>query len=258
MFNFLKGKNRKSKAFVFIDYEHWFYALNNNFDMKPDIKRFYNELSSRFDIESFYVFGDFSKAPIKYEVDKIREVTTNIIDSQNTSSYAKKDFTDFIMLDSIYRSVGDSKKVSTYVLFTGDGHFSSVAGYLRNIKKKKLIVYGVTGSVSTLLKSIADECYELPSINQDRIQYYRMIISNFEYLSKANKKVNATFGTTVKAVAKHNNCAEDDIIEALKDLIDMEVIVKQFAQVGKKKITVLAIDWQKAMKEGLWTLNREE
>ncbi|MCQ2534192.1 MAG: NYN domain-containing protein [Clostridia bacterium] len=256
MFGLFKKKDKKLTAAVFVDYEHWYYSLNNNFGMKPDIKQFYHHISEVYDIKGFFVFGDFSKNPIKFEVDRIREVTTSIIDSQNTSPHSKKDFTDFIMLDSIYRCADSRPDIQVYILFTGDGHFGSVAGYLRNSKLKKLVVYGVTGSVSSRLKTIASECYEIPSINQERIQYYQMIIKNFEFLSKSSKQVNATFTTTVKAVAKHNKCKESYIANALRDLIEKEVIIKQFAQAGKDKITVLSVDWEKAMQEGLWDANK--
>lgn len=252
-------RNNKHKAAVFIDYEHWFYSLGNNFDMKPDVKAFYKSISERFEVCRFFVFGDFSRVPIKYEVERIRETTTDIIDTQNPSLHQKKDFTDFIMLDSIYRCVDSNPEIGTYIFFTGDGHFSSVGSYLSNSKHRKLIVYGVAGSVSSRLKAVAAECYEIPLMNQERIIYYRMIIDNFEYLSKRETKVNATFNSTVRNVAQYNKVKQSEIAGALQDLIDKEVILKQTAQINRnRKITVLNVNWERAIKEGLWSPDKSE
>ena len=129
-FGFLK-KHTKSKAMVFVDYEHWYFALNNNYKLKPDIEKFCNDLNEKYNVSSLTFFGDFSSAPLNSEMHKIRGFTNKIVETNNGGGHFKKDFTDFIMLDHIYQSAYTDKDIDTYIIFTGDGHFSSSVLFLK-------------------------------------------------------------------------------------------------------------------------------
>ena len=61
---------------------------------------------------------------------KIRGYTNDIVETKNGGGYFKKDFTDFIMLDRIYQTAYTKKDIDTYIIFTGDGHFSSAVLFL--------------------------------------------------------------------------------------------------------------------------------
>ena len=63
-----------------------------------------------------------------------------------------KDFTDFIILDAIYRDAAKKDSPDVFVIFTGDAHFNLAIKYLRELKKK-VIIYGVKRSLSNKLKS---------------------------------------------------------------------------------------------------------
>ena len=133
----LKRRQVKPTAAMFVDFEHWCYSLDRIYGMRPKVKEQYDEIAERFDIKKIFFFGDFSNPKLQSEISGIREITDSIIDTQNPSPVIKKDFTDFIMLDYIYQEVDDNPNISTYILFTGDGHFSSVVRYLQLKKKKR-------------------------------------------------------------------------------------------------------------------------
>nr|WP_255884282.1 hypothetical protein [Ruminococcus sp. zg-921] len=110
---------KNSKAMVFVDYEYWFYSYRNLFQIKPDPKRFHEALIKEFDIADIMIFGDFSDLPISAELGKLRNITNTIIETGNRFPRHKKDMTDFVMLDYIYRCVDDNKNIGTYIIFSG-------------------------------------------------------------------------------------------------------------------------------------------
>ena len=120
---------QKKRAVAFVDFEHWYISLDKLYHIRPDIKGFRDELSDRYDIVDIAFFGDFSNPSLRAEIFNIRQVSNTIIETQNSSAVFEKDFTDFIMLDHIYQSAikPENKDIDAYILFTGDGHFSSAA-----------------------------------------------------------------------------------------------------------------------------------
>ena len=54
-----------------------------------------------------------------------------------------KDMTDFVLLDEIYQSIDREKRVKNYILFTGDGHFQSVARYLKDHSASPETIFAV-------------------------------------------------------------------------------------------------------------------
>lgn len=249
-------KSRKhSDTIVFVDYEYWFYSYRSIYGIKPSPLLWRHEIEKKYKISDIMVFGDFSHDLINQELCKIREITNTIIETQNTDARRKKDMTDFIMLDYIYQLAADRPEINTYILFTGDGHFHSVAKYLINKLKKQVIVYGVKGSISKSLKSAVSEVYELPGENELNMRYYRMILENFSYLNKRSNII-PTIKTTVSTVARYNNVSENDVHKALKKMLSEGYIYQQEIRIGNNpKVKIVAADWNMLKKNGLW---REE
>ena len=132
MFSFFKKKaitQGKPKAIAFVDYEHWFISLDKLHHTRPDIKSWRNELAKTYELQEIIFFADFSNPTIRLEIPRIREVSNYIIETQNTSSSHKKDFTDFIMLDHIYQKALTTNQIDTFIILSGDGHFSSAASF---------------------------------------------------------------------------------------------------------------------------------
>ena len=246
-------KKKKQSAAIFIDFEHWCYSMSTLFGLKPDIKDFYETVSDSYDIKRIYFFGDFSESKIKSMIGEIRNITNNIIETQNPSPHIKKDYTDFIMLDYIYQDTYDYPDTDVYVILSGDGHFSSVSTYLKTKRKKKVIIYGVRNATSAQLQKIADECFLLPTDEQEKRKYYFMVIENMDYLAKSSKKKYPTFLGTVDVVSKKFNVPRERITSAIRDLLDMGVMSQELVRLDKvRRIKILKTDWQAAREKGLW------
>ena len=247
-------RSRPSAA-VFVDFEHWCYSLSRLYGLKPNIDEFYEEISERYNIRRMLFFGDFTAPKLAACIDDIRQYTNSIIDTQNPSPNVK-DYTDFIMLDYIYQDVDDNPKTDTYIIFSGDGHFSSVAVYLKNKKRKKVIVYGVVEATSQKLKNIADEFNLIPMNGADKRAYYRMILDDLDFVASQNKKVYATFKTIVQAVSVKNAVPSDKVTMALQELLDMGVLKQELVSTGPdRQIKVVKADWKYAADKGLWDYN---
>lgn len=154
----------KPAAIAFVDYEHWFISMQRMYGERPDIRAWRAEISKDYNVKDILFFGDFSNQSLRSDIPRIREVSSSIIETQNASAYHKKDHTDFIMLDHIYQRVmtyGDDTDV--FIIFSGDGHFSSVASFLVNRCEKKVVVYGVRDCLSNQLANTASVAFEWPA-----------------------------------------------------------------------------------------------
>ena len=58
MINWFKKQN--NKAIDFVDYEYWFYSCKERFNLYPNLQRWKDEMSERFDLKEIMIFGDFS------------------------------------------------------------------------------------------------------------------------------------------------------------------------------------------------------
>lgn len=240
------------KAIAFVDYEHWYYGYRNRFHMDPDPIAWRKELDDQYKIEEIMIFGDFSYDGINSGLDKLRAISNTVISTQQPHDRHKKDMTDFIMLDYIYRVSAERQDVGTYILFTGDGHFQSVVKYLTQKLGKKVVVYGVAKSTSTRLKDVATEVHELPvaaDVTKDR---YRMIVDNLAYVSTRNNII-PSFRGTVEAVARKNDVPEEEVALALREMLDKGLVVRKDRRVEfNRTVKVITANWEALIAEGLW------
>lgn len=223
------------------------------------MKAWLAELSKTYDVREIFVFADFSNQSIRAEIPKIREVTNYIIETQNASAYVTKDFTDFIMLDHIYQKAMSGSDLSAFIIFSGDGHFSSVASFLRNQCKKTMVVYGVRRAMSSQLRNTASICVEIP--NDDKAEdprqpYFDMIFGNLRFLEDNNRgtqKLYPTFWGTVDAVAAYYNSNRDDVTDAMRYLLERDYIYQTDETVEPRKtIKVIRVNWELAEREGVY------
>lgn len=152
----------KKQAIAFVDFEHWYISMDRFYHIRPDIRAWRAHLAENYDIRDIIFFGDFSNPSLRAEIPRIREVTSYIIETQNASDFHKKDYTDFIMLDHIYQRAMTSPELDVYVIFSGDGHFSSVASFLVNRCGKTVAVYGVRDAISMQLRNTATLTVDWP------------------------------------------------------------------------------------------------
>ena len=242
----------KRTAAVFVDFEHWYISLEKLFGIKPDIKGWSKELNAKYDVTEMTFFADFSIQGMQNEISNIREVTNMIVQTQNTSHY-KKDFTDFIMLDQIYQRAFDPSSAEVFIIFTGDGHFSSAARFLKNRSGKEVGIYAVKGAFSKQLQSIADWSVEVekPPEKDPLSPYYEMILKNFRYLEGQNRKMVLSFNKTVQTISAINHAQYSKVQNALKALMKKGYVYQKKDTIGSNAVTTLAVDWDAVKKDGL-------
>ncbi len=210
-----------------------------------------DELNKKYDVSDFIFFGDFSNPSLANEMQKIRGFTNQIVETNNGSGRIKKDYTDFIMLDHIYRSAYEEKDLDTYIIFTGDGHFSSAVLFLKNSCKKEVIVYGVKNAFSGQLKLAATGFVELPSEKQLLPMAVTPILDSLFELSRENQNTRISFSKTVPAVAQKYDISEDEVKIALEKLIEKGYIIQYETNINKRKVRLLRVDFKKAQNDGL-------
>ena len=257
MFNLFKrqSSHKKPHAIAFVDYEHWYISLEKLHHQKPDIKAWFNDISTKYDVKDIIFFADFSNTAIRLEIPKIREVSSTVIETQNASAHHKKDFTDFIMLDHIYQKAVEAHNIDTFIIFSGDGHFSSAVSFLVTRRKKEVIVYGVKDAISTQLKNCATCSYELPGRDEELYRCYAAILSSLKPLTEKNgkkkgKKSYPTFWATVEAVSRKNKIDKGYVTKAMRKLMDEGYIFQKKAKVSAvKTIKVLDVNWDSVKKD---------
>ncbi len=242
----------KKRAVAFVDYEHWYISMTKLFRQKPDLKKWHEEIREKYDITDILFFADFSKEQLCAEIPRIREISNTIIETQNTGNF-KKDFTDFIMLDSIYQRAFIKDNDETFIIFTGDGHFSSVVRFLTNRCQKEVGVYAVRDAFSAQLKTSASWYVEIGKNENASNEYKRFILENFERLEKNENKVRPTFMKTVEKVSSVYNADSENIRSALQELIRDDYIyqIKERFE-ANKNLNVLYVDWNKVERDGLY------
>ena len=255
LFKKMSPVSMKPKAVAFVDFEHWYISLSKMHGQKPDYKAWYAHVCSKFDINEIYFFADFSNQTLGAEIPRIREITNFIIETQNSSAYHKKDYTDFIMLDHIYQRAMTSDDVDTFIIFSGDGHFSSVVNFLCLKKGRKVGIYAVRDAASATLKSAATWTVEVPIIDTESMRLYRMILRNLRDLQNAQagkkRKARPAFWPTVDAVAKYHHEDREEVADALRGLIEKGYVFQTTEQIGKKSIKVINVNWDKVKKDGV-------
>lgn len=243
MFGFGKKKEKRS-AVVFVDYEHWFYGYNNIFHMRPNFTEWLTELKKEFDVTRLYVFGDFSEKIIGEDLQRLQKETKDVVHTASMKDGVDKDFTDVIILDYIYRSAAAKNSPETYVLFTGDAHFTRVVEYLKETGKK-VIIYGVKRSFSNALKSAATSYVEMPRQEQERNHYNELILTSLSIVCRKPKKI-ATYQKTIDTVAEYNKVPADKVKTALDGLISQKYVVeKEHNYSNGKSAMKLVVDWKR-------------
>ncbi len=236
-------------SIIFIDYEYLYISFKKQYSTPPMLHDICDEFKKNGKVSKIYVFGDFTKPELSQERNRVRTVTSNIIDCGNESSLLKKDFTDFIMLDHIYQELIQNPSVEQYIFFTGDGHFSSSATFLRNFMEKTVGVYGIAGSLSRQLRDCSSWTKELYAIDGDELEYQTNLLKNLK--SAENKGLIPTFMKTIEHTIRSYGGDQYRYEQILHNLIDQGYInydlCRAFADRGEFRM--LAVNWERVNKE---------
>lgn len=245
------GKDGLPSAAVFVDYEHWYISLNNNYGIRPNIKSWFEDLQKRVNVKEVVFFADFSHRNLADEIGRIRPFTNKIIDTRSPTG-TKKDFTDFIILDNIYQKALLADDIDAFVLFSGDGHFSSVTSFLKNIYGKEVGIYAIKGCFSRQLQETSTWCVSLPDEADVFGLYYNKIL---EYLKKEennNSKKLPTYAKCIDSISQEKKLDRKKACMAMDKLIARGVISKRSLNAkGMSVKDALFVDWELAAKNEL-------
>lgn len=238
------------KTAVFVDYESWFWGLYNKYGETPDLNTFITEIKKRGRIDKISFFGDFSKPEMENEITKIKTITNDIINCKGTERESKKEYTDFIMLDHIYRTIDSRPDIEQYCFITGDGHFHSVAAFLRTFKDKLCGVYGVKGSISTQLISCASWAIEIRPKYGSQNGYRSKILQTLRWAER--NRIEPSFRKSVEVASKHYRGESVKFAAALSKLIEEGYIQQEEKTISNgNTIRILKPKWDLINKHNL-------
>lgn len=233
---------------IFIDYESWYYTLKKQFHEKPNLKSFFNNISYFGNFKDIIFFGNFAEE-MKTELMKIRTYSNNIIECY---SYEKKDFTDFIMVDYIYKYVVNNTDVQQYILLSNDGHFIPLLNYLKNNLKKIIITVGIENAYNTTLFNMSDYNYIIYSNYGEEVkQYWPKMLQRMYYVENKGKLL--TFSGTVEA-NRMAGIDENVAYSALQKLIEAGYIDFDTVNYHNKNITVMYPNWPKLKEDNVFSV----
>lgn len=247
---FSSDHRRKKRIVAFVDFEHWFYSMQNLHSMRPNIVEWYDLVSDHGQVIDCIFFADFSQPGIRNELGKIRMISNKIIETRNPNPKHEKDYTDFIMLDNIYQRAIQQKQDDIFVIFSGDGHFSSAVSFLKHSCSREVGIYGVSGATSRLLKDAADWYVELPEIHSRRHQLFEQIFSAIQRIE--NRKIGyVTFASTVSHVSTCSDFSPEEVQHALHTLVDAGFIRLESHSFNLgNRIKTISVDWGKVTTAG--------
>ncbi len=236
------------RAVAFVDYEHWYISLKNNFGMKPNIKGWFEDLKSRVTLTEAIFFADFSHKSLSDEIKRIRLYSNTIIDTRNVGTNIKKDFTDFIILDHIYQKALSANDIDVFILFSGDGHFSSVVSFLKNFRDKEVGVYGIKDSFSRQLKETANWFVSLPTESDQYGLCASLIFEELKEAQLSHSKTLPTYKNIIEKISSTKRVNIQRLESVMKKLIADGVITERKVNLAKKDSgkPCLFVDWEKA------------
>lgn len=227
---------------VFIDYECWFWGLHNQDSSSPDIKSFVEDVKTKGTLQQITFFGDFSKE-LAQEKNKIRTITTDIIDAATTNG-STKSYTDFMMLHHIYRTCLSDDKIDQYILVTGDGHFSDAVAFLRTFRNKIVGIYAVDGTLSRQLRDAATWYQEIKLHEDSDKECEEAVLRFIKYKSESYPDFISSSTFIIKAMS--DQYQEENVRQALKNMWAKGYTTKEPRQLPSgKEITAVVFDWQK-------------
>lgn len=200
-------------------------------------------------VDAFF-FADFSHRSLADEIGRIRPFSNKIIDTRNTNGNVAKDFTDFIILDNIYQKSIDSEDIDVFILFSGDGHFSSVCSFIKNKVGKELWVYGIRNSFSKQLQEIATKSCILPTKKELKRRYNRLILE--EISSNEKKGISSERQKVLQTITPKIKGNQDEILKAMEELlVDGFLSERNILLSRKQRKKILFVDWSKVESERL-------
>jgi len=229
---------------VFIDYESLHISFNNVFKTKPDLKTLVEDFRKVGRLVSIKVFGDFTKPELSLERNRIRTITNFIIDCGSETTDIRKDFSDFIMLDHIYQDTISNDHIKQFIVVTGDGHFSSVATFLRMHMDKIVGVYSIRDSLARQLRECASWTRVIEVVDDEEEEYVRRLAYSLRRAEDEGKI--ATFMKTCEVVSNYHQLEFDTCRRVLQMMITKGLVSTELTTAyGNREMQRLLVNMTK-------------
>jgi len=247
-------KNKKPTALVFVDFEYMQISFKKRYGIQPAILDWYRCVCEEYNVAELFVFADFSNSAMQKNLPILRQITDNIIETQNTASRHKKDFTDFFLLDRVYQKAFENNRADTYILFTGDGHFGAVSRFLINHCKKDVVIYGINGNISGGLRSQVTRVVEYPQPDRLKTLYYPYIAAQIKEMTTGRASTKLLTPTRVTAACIEQQKLHADILEeAMTAMLNEGYLTYKEVWVSTLKRTrVLTCNFEKMKADGFY------
>lgn len=145
-----------------------------------------------------------------------------------------------------------SKSIDTFIIFTGDGHFTSVVKFLTNVCKKEVVVYAVRDCLSGMLKNACTHYEEIPTsedIEKARISTVVQYMANRKSEKGARRYV--TFLSTMEAVSEKNGIDCEEVRETMTDMLQKNYLRQERKFLpGGKQLKALYLNEEKLKQDG--------
>jgi len=234
---------------VFIDYDNLFWGHYNIYNQVPDIIHIIGLIKNKGNnFCSIQAFGDFTKPEMQRERMRLRGCGIQVIDC---AAEGLKDYTDFIMLDAIFNVFINQKGVNTFVLVTGDQHFSSVVETLRHRCNKEVGVISLQGTTSRGLSEAANWFIEITAtkneLNNSK-NLRKKLIDTILFVQK--RGIFPSFSKTIEKCSQFNKEDPRLLTIELSEMIREGLIAQEKINLPNgKEAKVLVLDQEKMKKE---------
>jgi len=221
---------KKSGVALFVDYEYAVLTSLNYWKTPISPQRIIAAAMEVGCIEHAAAFGDFNNEPLRREVPKLRTASIDAVSAPSGSQDGRvKSYTDFVMLDNVYQTLLDRPDIATFLLMTGDGHFSAVAARLRVRHGKTVGVLGIEGNISGELKAAASFVHELRRLEMDPNDPLFDEIIRFIARSQRERPA-ITFGATAQCCAATLNVPEENVRQCMAALSSQGAIIQEVVE----------------------------
>jgi uncharacterized LabA/DUF88 family protein len=232
---------KEHKVALFIDFEYLFFTTSNQYGVSPKPEVLIDIASEYGELKVAKAFADLtSSEELRRAAYLLRTQSIEMVDAAADRSRDRvKNYTDFAMLDAIYGTYLDQEDIGTFVIVTGDGHFSSVVARLRVRCKKNIVIVGLPHFINRELYQSASEVREL-DIDADGPVIDREDLTTFVTNSIQTHPF-VTFNKTVSIYSKVRQVDEVAVRKALASLIDEGVFIQVVEHTPQADVRVLRI-----------------
>jgi hypothetical protein len=218
---------------VFIDLPNITYSFENEYNAELDPQLLVDKAKRYGAVAVIKAFADFTEPGMKRMHPRLKAAGIDIewCPASVRADGTRKDYVDFTMLEHIYQTHIDDPDVDTYILMTGDGHFSGVAGKFRNRLDKRVVVCAVPGTISGQLIESASRHDELiVEVEEPNVNIGDLI----RHISWGEENLAVTTFNGIRTSFRDRTNVDPQ--RALSDLVDEGLLVQETTELDGQEV----------------------